>query len=144
MQPHTGGVKGFEYQRPLPTVPAEDQRRPGDRPGGYWIRLRRHKVTGTHPGGHGVAAAARRWCSGDGAWQQTQIPGGHALAMEAATPDGTVRIFETWEHIYTEGPGGVPELAGSRRIERSVWLNNIEITNPETAEWLYDLAVRPP
>lgn len=76
------------------------------------------------------------------AWHQQQIPGGHVLAMEATTADGTVRIFETWEHIYTEGPGGVPELAGSRCTERSVWLNNIEVGNPETAGWLYQQAVR--
>ena len=78
------------------------------------------------------------------AWHQTNIPGGHMLAMEAAIADGTVRIFETWEHVYADDPNGEPMLVGSHRTLRTCWLNNVEIGNPETAQWLYGQAVMAP
>ena len=73
-------------------------------------------------------------------WQQTQIPGGHVLHVNAETPDGKVCVIETWEHIC-DGSG---EVAGSRRAERSVWLNDIEIGNPDTAAWLLAQVMRLP
>ena len=55
MARHTGGLKGFAYQRA--TCPRCGQSISGgrvvERPG-YYLNMRPHKVTGTHPG--------RPWC----------------------------------------------------------------------------------
>lgn len=72
-------------------------------------------------------------------WQQTDIPGGHVLHVNASTPDGQVCVIETWEHVY-DGD----QLAGSRRADRTVWLNEIEIGNPDTAAWLVTQVLRSP
>ena len=56
---HTGGQKGYEY--PRGTCPVCDMSISGGREieqPGYYVRLRRHKVTGSHPG--------RPWCAGTG------------------------------------------------------------------------------
>jgi hypothetical protein len=57
MARHTGGVTGFEYQRA--TCPRCQRKISGGRMverEGCWIVLRKHKITGTHPG--------RPWCAG--------------------------------------------------------------------------------
>lgn len=69
---------------------------------------------------------------------QADIEGGHLVIMEAVVADGHLRVESTWSNVYIEGDlPGERELVGATMTTRTVWLNDMPVTDPERADRLW-------